>query len=64
MQQIYIFGASMGGKHVFDTLCGIGIRAVGFLDNSSGKWGTFFEGLPVLNPNILENVDENVKVII
>lgn len=64
MQQIYIFGASMGGKHVFDTLCGIGIRAVGFLDNSSGKWGTFFEGLPVLNPNILENVDENVKVVI
>ena len=55
MQNIIIFGASVGGRRGLYSLPG-GRKAVAFCDNDTKKHGTRFEGLPVIAPAQLAQI--------
>lgn len=62
--EVYIFGASAGGGHVYDTLVDLGVRVAGFVDNGEKKWGTEFRGTMVYAPEILNGCTEKQKIVI
>ncbi len=62
--EVYIFGASGGGEHVYDILINLGIRVAGFADNSEKKWGTTFRGVMVYAPEVLAGCTERQKIVI
>lgn len=62
--EVYIFGASAGGGHVYDTLTNLGVKIVGFVDNSEKKWGTTFRGVMVYASEILNDCTEKQKIVI
>ncbi len=62
--EVYIFGASAGGGHVYDIFTNLGIKIAGFVDNSEKKWGTLFREVIVHAPEILNECTENQKIVI
>lgn len=48
---IIIFGAGTEGKFTLYLLQKMGIDIWGFCDNDSNKWGSGYEGKPVISPN-------------
>lgn len=62
--EVFIFGASAGGGHVYDTLASLGIKVAGFVDNSEKKQGTAFRDVMVYAPEVLKGCRENQKIVI
>lgn len=62
--EIFLFGASSGGKHVLDILLNLDIKVAGFIDNDCKKWETEFEQFPVYCPKILLKKKAEQKIII
>ncbi|WP_238916553.1 hypothetical protein [Clostridium sp. YIM B02555] len=60
-EKIYIFGASNLGKIVNDMLQ-YHFDIVGFIDNSSNKWGKEFCDKKIYSPKILDNSTEKVII--
>lgn len=63
--RIALFGVTKTAKTVKGQLKGYRIEA--FLDNDSGKWGGTVDGIPVLNPDGLQNrneENEDLKVLV
>lgn len=60
--EIVIFGASLGGIKVAQTLESIGINFLYFVDNDKNKWGKMIEGKLIKSPQVLLN--NNHKIII
>jgi hypothetical protein len=58
---IYIFGTGQGGQALLEhiTECGYYGNIKGFFDNSSGKWGSNFMGIPISAPtkDIIQEYD-------
>lgn len=55
MKKFVIFGASGAGKNALQFLKDTDpdVQMLGFIDNASAKWGSFFEGYPIYAPNEL-----------
>lgn len=62
--EVYIFGASAGGGHVYDIFTNLGIKVAGFVDNSEKKWGTTFRKIMVYAPEVLNECTENQIIVI
>lgn len=62
--EVYIFGASVGGKHVYDTFINLGVKVLGFIDNNENKWGTMFQNVMVYAPNVLQKCTDDQKIVI
>lgn len=63
-KKIYLFGSGRYAEK-FIAMYKRDYDIFGLLDNNSEKWGTCLNGLPILNPNILYDLDFNeCKVIV
>lgn len=62
--EVFIFGASAGGGHVYDIFRNIGIKVAGFVDNSEKKWGTKFREVMVYAPEVLKSCTEDQGIVI
>lgn len=49
MRSVILFGAGQIGQ-MTARLLGTDYQLIGFADNYPGKWGTFFQGIPVFSP--------------
>lgn len=59
---VYIFGAGYYGKEIAEIFRKNNISVRAFIDNNPQKWDTFQEGIQVLNPNNLKNVQGYVII--
>lgn len=62
--EIYIFGASVGGKHVYDIFTNLGVKVIGFVDNNVDKWGTMFQNVMIYSPRELHLCSANQRIVI
>ncbi|UJF33207.1 glycosyltransferase family 2 protein [Paenibacillus hexagrammi] len=58
---VWIWGTGANAGVTLETLQKYGVDIGGFIDNNSTKWGTLFEGLPVVEPT---KVTSNAYVLI
>lgn len=65
-RNIILYGASSGGKYMFQTLSDAGIEVMAFCDGNPDKKGTFFFGKPVISIDMLKEQakDDSCCVII
>ena len=57
--EVIVIGAGKDGKTAAQKLCSKGVHVIGFIDDSKGKWGRQYYGIPVLPPAM---TDANGKV--
>jgi|GEM_PF-685344 len=62
MNKIIIFGASDLGKSAYYALRGT-YKIAYFTDNNKKLWGTQFDGIEIINPNKLKEIDDSEIVI-
>ena len=63
--RIALFGVTKTAQAAREQLKGY--RIVAYLDNDPGKWGKTVDGIPVLNPNVIQNRKEenaDLKILI
>lgn len=58
---IVIFGAGSGGQKMKRTLDSLHYEVQAFTDNNSEKWGTYIEGIEVINP---KEISPNADIVI
>ena len=64
MRIFVIFGAGQAGR-VARRLLPPGCEAVAYADNNREKWGSFYDGLPVVDPNEIINIDpDEVRIAV
>lgn len=61
---INIFGTGTWGEICYNNLVGVGIEILNFVDNDTSKWDTEFQGLKVISPDKLQDVDTPVLIAI
>jgi O-methyltransferase len=63
-RKFVIFGAGQAGR-VARRLLPPGCEAAAYADNNDKKWGSTYDGLPVINPNEIINIDpDEVRIAI
>lgn len=62
-KKIILFGTGKISKTYTEILNRFSIKIKGYVDNDPKKWGTYFWGKQIHNPNILKNLKEIIIVI-
>ena len=63
-RKFVIFGAGQAGR-VARRLLPPGCEAAAYADNNEKKWGSVYDGLPVVNPGEIINIDpDEVRIAI
>lgn len=62
MKKVAIFGASETGRKVYKTIRAEA-KVLAFIDNNKAKWGETFEGIEVIAPNDIEDIDVDEVII-
>lgn len=64
LRRFVIFGAGQAGR-VARRLLPPGCEAVAYADNNKEKWGSFYDGLPVVKPDEIVNIDpDEVRIAV
>jgi ferredoxin len=59
---IVLFGSGADGRNTLSALRKVGVNVCGFCDNNSKVWGSYIDGVEVLNPQELRELNATVII--
>lgn len=64
VNDLIIFGTGIWGKRCYTALSQAGITSINFSDNNPMMWNTEFQGIKVIKPSELKNIDAYVLIAV
>ncbi len=61
---VYIWGASLGGKAMFEILSSLSVPITSFCDTGEDKWGQEFCGRKIVSPEMLKRANDEREILV